>query len=197
MSQPNTDTIRISHEAERLLLGGSFKQAAVLYSRIIKSGPLSSFGLSSKYYRLGSCLYCQQKYKEALKRYKMAAKLNPSLHNSYNGIGSCLSNLGRFDEAIEYFKIATKSSTYYALAYINWALALYLQGKEEEALKTFGKIKGCRFDSHKKDAVLEVYKDEVTFANERMANSTNQDELKLAQERLRGVEYIKELIKKF
>jgi len=197
MSHFKIDAYRASREADRLLLAGHFKQASVLYSRAIKFGRLLSSELSSQYYRLGSCLYCQQKYELALKRYKKAAKLNKSLHNSYNGIGSCLSNLGRYEEAIEYFKIATSSSAYYALAYINWALALYLQGKEKGALEISEKIRNCYFDSNKRDTVLEVYKDEITFANERIAHSTNEDERNLAQERLKGVQYMINLIKKY
>jgi len=196
MAQPKIDAFRIYRQADRLLLGNNFKQAAVLYSRTIKSGPSLASELSSKYYRLGSCLYCQQKYEKAMTRYKKAAKLDFSLHQAYNGIGLCYLNLGEFEEAMRFFKICVILSPDYDLPHINRALALLLRDNEKEALDVFEKIKTRYSDTSKRDKVLEISQDEIGFANEVIVNSDNQDAINLARERIKGIQYILDLIRK-
>jgi len=196
MAQPTHDAYRIYTQGDRLLNGGSYKRAAVLYSRTLKVGPYSASDLGNRYYRVGSCFYCQQKYEKALLNYKKAARLDGSIYQAYNGIGSCYSNLGEFEEAIENFKTSINEYSDYDLPYLNWALALYLQGKEKEALDVFEKVKTRYVSAYKKNVTLEIYKDEIVFAKERIANSTNQDEIRLAEERMKGVQYMIDLIQK-
>ncbi len=183
MAQLEQDRYKLYTQGDKLLNGGHYKQAAVLYSRVLKVGPYSVFDLGNRYYRVGSCLYCQQKYEKALLNYKKAARLDSSIFQAYNGIGSCYSSLGEYDKAIEFFKESINESPSYDLPYINWTLALLLQGKEKEALDVFEEIKTRYEILYKKNIALEIYKDEIVFANERIANTENQDEIRLAEER--------------
>ena len=44
--------------------------------------------------------------------------------------------------------------------------------------------------------MMQSCKDEIVSANERIAKTNNTDEIKLAEERIKGVQYMMDLIKK-
>ncbi len=196
MAQPKIDAHQAYWQADGLLLGNNFKQAVVLYSRSIKAGGSLSSKLGSKYYRLGSSFYCQQKYEKAMMRYQRAAKLDSSFYQAYNGIGLCHLNLGRIEEAIRLFKKSLMLSKDYDLPYINWALALLLRGKKHEALDVFEKIRTQYENAEKRNKTLEIYKEEIVFAKERIASSNDSNVIKSAEEMIRVVQYIIDLIQK-
>ncbi len=125
-----------------------------------------------------------------------AIELNPDTDFPYNTIGSCYSSIGEFNVAIEFFQKSIFHYQNVALSHVNWALALLLQEREEDALKIFEKVKNCYFDATDKKEVLDVYKDEIKFANERLAKSTNQFDINVATMRIIGLQYMIDLINK-
>jgi len=58
-----------------------------------------------------------------------------------NTMGVCFLHLGDYENAIKTFEKVTLMKDDYYLAYYNWALGLYLQGKQREALEMYEKAK--------------------------------------------------------
>jgi len=196
MVDPTIDAFLTTGRADELLSTCKYKQAGVLYLRNIKSGRLSSSGLAVQYNRLGAGLYREREYQKALAMFKKAAELDPFIEIPYNAIGSCYSSIGEFDLAIEFFQKSIFHHQETALAYVHWALALLLQEREEDALKIFEKVKTRYFNTADKQGVLRVNEDEIKFARERIAKSTNQYDINVATMRIIGVQYMIDLINK-
>jgi len=107
MASPELGVFALSRYADRLSREGSFKQAAVLYSRTLKAKSdsfLYEYDLSQVYKHLASFLYSQRNYKQAMRKYKKAVQINEFLFDCDDRIGFCLINLGEYGQTIEFFQ---------------------------------------------------------------------------------------------
>lgn len=71
----------------------------------------------------------------AITDYEMALRLSPNNADALNNIGGVHTGAQRYTEAIQFFDLAIEADSTHAFAHGNKALALYYDGKTEEACK--------------------------------------------------------------
>ncbi len=71
--------------------------------------------------KIGDIHYTKSRYKEAIKSYSMAIKLNPAYDKAYNKRGNAYEELGIFDQAIMDYTKAIEINPSFAEAYDNRA----------------------------------------------------------------------------
>ena len=84
------------------------------------------------HYNAGNLFYDRGEYDTAIDQYRQA--LLVSDHEYYRiNLGNALTRKGRYDEAVEQYRLASQKRPAFAKSYVQWAKALALQGKLDEA----------------------------------------------------------------
>ena len=78
---------------------------------------------------------------EAIREYREAVRLDPSLAQAHNKLGRALGRQGKNDEAIQEFRQAVRLKPDYATAHNNLAVSLYFKGDYAESWK---EVRLCR-----------------------------------------------------
>jgi tetratricopeptide (TPR) repeat protein len=88
-------------------------------------------------YILGELDRRDQKWDEAVSRYKQAVKIDPNLGEAYLGLGYCLVNLKKYEEAIPPLRTAAQMMPQNPEVHNSLGTALQRSGHKEEAQKEF------------------------------------------------------------
>jgi tetratricopeptide (TPR) repeat protein len=86
---------------------------------------------------LGDCLRKQQRYKEAIDKFKDAIKIDSKSYASYGAMGDCFRELSLYDKAEGQYKKAIEINNEYEDAYSAWGACLHKQERYEEAIEKF------------------------------------------------------------
>ena len=127
---------------------GEFIAAQKKVGALIKEFP-NNYSL---YNLLGSILFSQKKYNEAIINYNEAIKIKPNYAEGHNNLALTLSFLKKFNESINNYQQAIKIKPNYVEAYYNLALLLNNLGKINESIKNYHqaiKIKPDYIDAYK------------------------------------------------
>jgi len=144
-----------------------------------------SYDLATMYYRKGE-------YQKAIKKYRLAAVIEPNSEKTYSAWGSCLSHLGRYDEAILKFKKALETNPNYGLAYLNWGLILFWQKKKDEAEKIIEE--GIKRTEMKEELIMTVYKLDLSIVEAKLEKASNKEEREFLLWRIVGYNRVLALI---
>jgi tetratricopeptide (TPR) repeat protein len=104
----------------------------LVHANFYRIDPMSGFAQS--YYRLGLIHEKRSEYPEAIRSYREAVKLDPSLGEAQVNLGIRLSRERRYDEAARALWRALESDSEYAKAYYNLGLVYAEQAKMDSAL---------------------------------------------------------------
>lgn len=88
-------------------------------------------------YILGELDRRDQKWDEAISRYKQALKIDPNLGEAYLGLGYCLVNLKKYEEAIPPLRTAEQMMPANPEVHSSLGTALQRSGHKDEAQKEF------------------------------------------------------------
>jgi tetratricopeptide (TPR) repeat protein len=105
-----------------------WQSSITLFSHALKVMP----NLPLAHNNLGSALYDQKRYDEAIPHLQDALRLKPGYVDAYNNLGMTYWRLGREQDAIEQFSAVLKQGPD-AKAFYNLGVLLFTQGKVEEA----------------------------------------------------------------
>ncbi|MDI6827925.1 MAG: tetratricopeptide repeat protein, partial [Armatimonadota bacterium] len=94
-----------------------------------------------KHYRKGLDFDLNGKPSEAMREYREAIRLDPTLAEAHSNLGVILKDLGKLDEAIKEYREAIRLDPALGEAHNNLAIALYLKGDYAGAWK---EVKLCR-----------------------------------------------------
>ena len=89
-------------------------------------------------YNAGNLFYDRGDYDTAIALYSQALEVNDFEFYRVN-LGNALTRKGRFDEAIQQYRLVTQKKPRFAKAYVQWAKALVLQGKRDEAREVYAR----------------------------------------------------------
>jgi len=92
------------------------------------------------YCRWGDGLAGQERYTEAIARYRDALQADPTLYAAYLGWGEALAEQREYDDAIEQYGQAARLEPASAQAYRKWANALRLQERYTEAAEQYKQV---------------------------------------------------------
>jgi len=106
--------------------------------------------------------------------------------NIQNTLGMCFLHLGDFDKAIKCFENVTRENADFEMAYFNWTLALYLQGKKEEALGVFTR----RGVKEVYDLYRTIYEREISLLKEDLKREDVKESEDLVNMKIKGFEYV-------
>ena len=120
-----------------------WKEGASLWTDVVKKSPQKA---RPRNY-LGLAFKEKGDLQAAVKRYKMALKLNPMYANVYSNLGICYFDLKMVDEAIAEFKKAISIRPNHADAHYNLGIAYGEKGMNKEAFSEMRKAKelGAKF----------------------------------------------------
>ncbi len=116
------DLSKLFEQAARLFSKGRYKQAADLYSEILKWDKDNASSMLNR----GACHYRMAEYEKALKDFERVVELDPSNALAYNNRASALVHLGDFHQALQDFTQAIELDHDYEEAYRNRGI-LYLK----------------------------------------------------------------------
>lgn len=85
------------------------------------------------YYNMGNAYADLGEYENAIRSYKQAIKLDPTLSKPHNNLGLAFAALGRVAEAVKEFKQAVQLKPDYAEAHYNLGVAYLQLGRKPEA----------------------------------------------------------------
>ena len=111
---------------------------AILVILIASAITLAPFGQdhlfqdANVHYNTGNLFYDRGEYDAAIDQYGQALQVSDFEYYRIN-LGNALTRKGRYDEAVEQYRLASQKRPGFAKSYIQWAKALALQGKLEEA----------------------------------------------------------------
>lgn len=89
-------------------------------------------------YNAGNLFYDRGDYDTAISLYSQALEVNDFEFYRIN-LGNALTRKKRFDEAIQQYRLVSQKKPRFAKAYVQWAKALVLQGKREEAREVYSR----------------------------------------------------------
>ena len=89
-------------------------------------------------YNAGNLFYDRGDYDTAIALYSQALEVNDFEFYRVN-LGNALTRKGRFDEAIQQYRLVTQKKPRFAKAYVQWAKALVLQGRRDEAREVYAR----------------------------------------------------------
>lgn len=110
------------------------KEAIEEYKRVIDLAIKDDPKILS-YYNMGNAYYDLGEYENAIKSYKQAIKLDPTLSKPHNNLGLAYAALGRIAEAKAEFAEAVRLKPDYAEAHYNLAVAYLQLGRKQDAEK--------------------------------------------------------------
>ena len=113
---------------------GRISDALEEYDKALRMGDNVEWQFQAAYEK-GAVLLADNRVKEAMKCYKMAARTRPDEPGPYAGMGHVYGRLRRYDRAIAYYKRAIKLRPDDPRAYANIATCLSECGKYDRALK--------------------------------------------------------------
>ena len=113
--------------------------------------------------REGNALYSEEKYEEALKKYKSAQVEAPNDERITFNLGDVQYKLGRFEEALSGYLLSVQNTDpkFRAQSYYNAGNALYRMGRLEDAVEQY--LKAVETDPEDEDAKfnLEFVRQEI------------------------------------
>jgi len=166
------------------------------YDRAILSAHLSRNGDSDDviYLNIGM-IYCMKgEYLKAVKNYAISLAMNPKSEKAWNGSGFCWFTLGKYEEAILKFKKAVEVDSKYTQSYLNWGLSLYCLKEEAEGAQIIEEA--LKKSSLSKETIIERYELQLSSAEERLAEATNEEAKALLKEQINGYQWILEFVSK-
>jgi len=117
------------------LIKNKFSSKSVI---AIKDSGLEDYINTAMYWnQLGLAYGESGKYKEAIKSYKQAIRIDPDFVHAHNNLGAAYYMLGRYQEAIKSHKQALRIDPDYRDAHYNLGIAYYELDKYEEAIKSY------------------------------------------------------------
>ncbi len=117
------------------LIKNKFSSKSVI---AIKDSGLEDYINTAMYWnQLGLAYGESGKYKEAIKSYKQAIRIDPDFVHAHNNLGAAYYMLGRYQEAIKSHKQALRIDPDYRDAHYNLGIASYELDKYEEAIKSY------------------------------------------------------------
>jgi tetratricopeptide (TPR) repeat protein len=118
---------------------GEIERAVELLQRIVQDSSGARNHVAAAFNFLGSVLYGQKKYDEAIVKFKKAIEHDRKYAPAYSNWGSVLYDQKKYDEAIAKFQKAIEHDRKYAPAYNNWGNLLSDQQKYDEAVTKYQK----------------------------------------------------------
>jgi len=135
-------------EAVNCFKSGEFIIAQKKVNELIKEFPNNH----SLYNLLGSILFSQKNFDEAVINYKKSIKINPNYAQGHNNLALTLAALKKITESIHNYQQAIKIKPDYVEAYNNLALLFNRIGKFDESINNYYqaiKIKPDYIEAHK------------------------------------------------
>lgn len=117
------------------LNSGQLAQAETIAKKLLKTFP-NAFALHNLY---GNALAGQNKFNDAVKAFRKALEIDPSVGELYFNVGILLTNLNRTEEAINSYKKAVSLKPDLTDAHYNLGAALQAQSKFQQAVKSYQK----------------------------------------------------------
>lgn len=111
------------------------------------------FQNANVHYNTGNLYYDRGEYDAAIEQYRQALQVNDFEYYRIN-LGNALTRKGRYEEAIEQYRLASQRRPDFAKSYVQWAKALALQGKLEEARKVYQRALQLKSRSFEVEAML-------------------------------------------
>lgn len=111
------------------------------------------FQNANVHYNAGNLFYDRGEYDAAIDQYRQALLVNDFEYYRIN-LGNALTRKQRYDEAVEQYRLASLKRPTFAKSYIQWAKALALQGKLEEARSIYQRAVQLKSRSPEVEAML-------------------------------------------
>jgi 4-amino-4-deoxy-L-arabinose transferase-like glycosyltransferase len=105
------------------------------------------------HYNAGNLFYDRGEYDTAIEQYRQALQVSDFEYYRIN-LGNALTRKGRYEEAIEQYRLASQKKPSFAKSYIQWAKALALQGKLDEARTIYQRALQLKSRSSEVEAML-------------------------------------------
>lgn len=118
------------HLAATYEKSGNHHQAIEYYRKAIRSDAL----WDEAWYGVGSCLYAQEKWFEALSVFKKATELNPDNPTYWLALADTEYEFGNLFSAIDAYQNAAELDPFNANIWLNWSFVYHEQGNSEKAL---------------------------------------------------------------
>jgi len=111
------------------------------------------FQNANVHYNTGNLYYDRGEYDAAIEQYRQALQVNDFEYYRIN-LGNALTRKRRYDEAIEQYRLASQKRPDFAKSYVQWAKALALQGKLEDARTVYQRALQLKSRSSEVEAML-------------------------------------------
>ena len=104
----------------------------------IKGSGIEDYEMTPEHwFNLGNAYYDSGKYKEAIKSFKQALRINPDDAEAHFNLGVAYGGLGKYKEAIESYKQAIRIDPDCRDAHYNLGVAYYESGRHQEAIESY------------------------------------------------------------
>jgi len=117
----------------------------------VKTDPYNALA----YYRLGWVYAKEKNWRQAVKNFELACRLNPELPGARNNLGNIYFTLGNKQKAIENYKKAIAINPDMIDAHFNLGYCYYTVGKLKEAADEFKKVLELDPDNYKATIMIE------------------------------------------
>lgn len=117
----------------------------------IKTDPYNALA----YYRLGWVYAKEKNWRQAVKNFELACRLNPELPGARNNLGNIYFTLGNKQKAIENYQKAIATNPDMIDAHFNLGYCYYTVGKLKEAADEFKKVLELDPDNYKATIMIE------------------------------------------
>ncbi len=196
MSDNHTDSDIHFKEALDLSEPTLYHKAVVKFSKALQESPE---GHHIIYNDWGNALSNQFKYKAALSKYKLSAKICPNFAFAFNSWGTALMNLGDFDGATKKFYKAHELEPKGFLFITNWSLGLYLSGDKTKAMEILSEgIKNIDPLSIWNPINLKiVFQNQIEILEVRKERVCSEEERELIQKGIVGIKWIVEVFSEY
>jgi tetratricopeptide (TPR) repeat protein len=122
----------LCHLAATYEKSGNYHQAIEYYRKAIRADAQ----WDEAWYGVGTCLYAQEKWFEALSVLKRATELNPDNPTYWLALANTEYEFGNLFSALEAYQNASELDPFNATIWLNWSVVYYEQGDYQKALAT-------------------------------------------------------------
>jgi len=187
MSNPLLDSESTSRKATYFTDRQQHPKAGVCLARALQLTPNDHY----IYYSQGLNLSSQLKHKEAISKYARSVQINPNFSAGYSHWGTSLLMIGKYDEAMVQFQKAIEIKPQMLLCYLDYSLAVFLQGEEPKAREILWLGKERSIVSGWTTTFLGIwYGGKIKRLKERQGSSKDEEQIRIIEKMILGFEWL-------